>query len=57
MKLQNVYAELERSLDWAKLDHVIALNHLPVAKRHNAKIDYVGLENEIRKRISSHAKL
>lgn len=46
-------AELERSLDWARLDHIIAVDHLPVDKRHNAKIDYVTLENEVRKRMPS----
>jgi olefin beta-lactone synthetase len=46
-------AELERSLDWAKLDQVIAVDHLPVDKRHNAKIDYVTLKNEIRKKITT----
>jgi olefin beta-lactone synthetase len=50
-------AELERSLHWAKLDHLIAVKHLPVDKRHNAKIDYVRLKNEISKRITTRAKL
>jgi len=50
-------AELKRSLHWAKLDHVIAVNHLPVDKRHNAKIDYVRLKNEIGKRIPAQVKL
>ena len=50
-------AELERSLDWVKLDHIIAVDHLPVDKRHNAKIDYVALENEVRKRIPSQTRL
>ena len=50
-------AELERSLDWAKLDHVIAVDHLPVDKRHNGKIDYIRLTNEMRKRVPAQAKL
>jgi len=49
--------ELKRSLDWAKLDHVIGVNHLPVDKRHNAKIDYVRLKNEISKRVTAQVKL
>jgi olefin beta-lactone synthetase len=53
----NCPSELERSLDWAKLDHVIAVNDLPVDKRHNAKIDYLRLKNEISKRITAQVKL
>jgi olefin beta-lactone synthetase len=49
--------ELERFLDWAKLDHIISVDHLPVDKRHNAKIDYVTLEKEVRKRIPSQTRL
>lgn len=42
-------AELKRSLDWAKLDEVVAVHRLPVDKRHNAKIDYVRLKIEVTK--------
>jgi olefin beta-lactone synthetase len=49
--------ELERSLVWAKLDHIIPVDHLPVDKRHNAKIDYVTLEKEVRERIPSQTRL
>jgi olefin beta-lactone synthetase len=49
-------AELQRSLEWARLDDVIGVNHLPVDKRHNAKIDYVKLKNEIGNRIPAQAE-
>jgi len=49
--------ELERSLDWAKLDHVVAVRRLPVDMRHNAKIDYVALKNEVRTKILPSIKL
>jgi olefin beta-lactone synthetase len=54
---QDCVAELECSLSWAKLDHVIAVKNLPVDKRHNAKIDYLRLKNEIGKRIPAQVKL
>jgi acyl-CoA synthetase (AMP-forming)/AMP-acid ligase II len=46
--------DIDRSLAWAKLDQVIALDHLPVDKRHNAKIDYVALKTELTKRVFPH---
>jgi acyl-CoA synthetase (AMP-forming)/AMP-acid ligase II len=36
-------AALRRALDWAHLDEVRVLRHIPVDKRHNAKIDYPAL--------------
>jgi acyl-CoA synthetase (AMP-forming)/AMP-acid ligase II len=36
------------SLAWAQLDEVVFLDHVPVDKRHNAKVDYVALERELR---------
>jgi olefin beta-lactone synthetase len=35
--------EILDALSWAQLDRVIFVDHLPVDKRHNAKIDYVEL--------------
>ena len=46
-------AEIRRSLEWAELHRVMAVNHLPVDKRHNAKIDYVTLKRELTSRIPS----
>ena len=34
---------LMRELEWAHVDEVRVLRHLPVDKRHNAKIDYGAL--------------
>jgi olefin beta-lactone synthetase len=34
---------IRRELAWAKLDEVRAVRHIPVDKRHNAKIDYPAL--------------
>ena len=36
-------ASLRESLAWAGLDQVRVCTHLPVDKRHNAKIDYPAL--------------
>ncbi|HEV8293080.1 MAG TPA: hypothetical protein VGP94_14190, partial [Tepidisphaeraceae bacterium] len=33
-------AELQKSLAWADLDSIRKLKHIPVDKRHNAKVDY-----------------
>jgi hypothetical protein len=35
------------SLAWAQLDQVVFLDHVPVDKRHNAKIDYVALARKL----------
>jgi acyl-CoA synthetase (AMP-forming)/AMP-acid ligase II len=37
-----------RSLGWAQLDQVVRLDHIPVDKRHNAKVDYVALTRKLR---------
>ncbi len=37
------------SLSWAQLDQVVFLEHVPVDKRHNAKVDYVALARELRR--------
>ena len=34
---------IKQQLSWARLDHVIQIEHIPVDKRHNAKIDYPAL--------------
>jgi acyl-CoA synthetase (AMP-forming)/AMP-acid ligase II len=36
------------SLAWAQLDQVVRLDHVPVDKRHNAKVDYVALTRKLR---------
>jgi acyl-CoA synthetase (AMP-forming)/AMP-acid ligase II len=36
------------SLAWAQLDQVVFLDHVPVDRRHNAKIDYVALARKLR---------
>jgi len=41
--------ELKKKLSWAKLNHVIEVKHIPVDKRHNAKIDYPALNQLLRK--------
>lgn len=41
--------DILRSLSWAQLDQVVFLDHVPVDKRHNAKIDYVALDRKLRK--------
>jgi acyl-CoA synthetase (AMP-forming)/AMP-acid ligase II len=38
---------LMRDLAWAQLDDVRFLRHMPVDKRHNAKIDYVALRRAL----------
>lgn len=40
--------DILRSLPWAQLDQVVFLDHVPVDKRHNAKIDYVALDRKLR---------
>jgi acyl-CoA synthetase (AMP-forming)/AMP-acid ligase II len=39
---------LAQELDWARLDDVRLVKHLPVDKRHNAKIDYPALLEMLR---------
>jgi acyl-CoA synthetase (AMP-forming)/AMP-acid ligase II len=41
--------EVQNSLPWAELDRVVAMDRIPVDKRHNAKIDYVKLAGELAK--------
>jgi acyl-CoA synthetase (AMP-forming)/AMP-acid ligase II len=38
-----------RSLSWAQLDDVVFLDHVPVDKRHNAKVDYIALFRELKR--------
>ncbi len=40
--------EILRSLSWAALDQVVFLDHIPVDRRHNAKVDYVALDRKLR---------
>ena len=35
--------DILKSLSWAQLDEVVFLDHVPVDRRHNAKVDYVAL--------------
>jgi olefin beta-lactone synthetase len=35
--------DILKSLSWAQLDEVVFLDHVPVDKRHNAKVDYIAL--------------
>jgi hypothetical protein len=35
--------DILRSLSWAQLDEVVFMDHVPVDKRHNAKVDYIAL--------------
>jgi acyl-CoA synthetase (AMP-forming)/AMP-acid ligase II len=39
---------IQSSLSWAQLDQVLVLDHIPVDKRHNAKIDYLALARKLR---------
>jgi acyl-CoA synthetase (AMP-forming)/AMP-acid ligase II len=41
--------DILRSLSWAELDQIVFLDHVPVDKRHNAKIDYVALDRKLRR--------
>lgn len=36
--------KLKHDLNWAELDHIAQVKHIPVDKRHNAKIDYPALK-------------
>jgi acyl-CoA synthetase (AMP-forming)/AMP-acid ligase II len=40
--------DILRSLSWAALDQVVFLDHIPVDRRHNAKVDYVALDRKLR---------
>ncbi len=40
-------ADLQKSLAWAQLDSIRQLKHIPVDKRHNAKVDYPELRRLI----------
>ncbi len=42
-------SKLHRSLDWANLDQILLWKHIPVDKRHNAKIDYPVLHQQLDK--------
>lgn len=42
--------EVVRFLPWVHIDSVISLSHIPVDKRHNAKIDYPALRAQLRSR-------
>jgi len=39
---------IRSSLSWAQLDQIVFLDHIPVDKRHNAKIDYDELARQLR---------
>jgi acyl-CoA synthetase (AMP-forming)/AMP-acid ligase II len=39
---------IRNSLSWAQLDQIVFLDHIPVDKRHNAKIDYDELARQLR---------
>jgi acyl-CoA synthetase (AMP-forming)/AMP-acid ligase II len=39
---------IRRSLAWAQIDEVRVWDHIPVDKRHNAKIDYPALRHRLR---------
>lgn len=39
--------KIQQSLAWAQLNQVLVVDHLPVDKRHNAKIDYVALARKL----------
>ncbi len=41
--------DILRSLAWAQLDEVVLLDHVPVDKRHNAKIDYIALFRKLKR--------
>ncbi len=41
--------DILRSLAWAQLDEVVFLDHVPVDKRHNAKVDYNALFRTLKK--------
>jgi hypothetical protein len=42
--------ELAQALAWAAIDEIVTLRHLPVDKRHNAKVDYPALRKELAQR-------
>jgi len=45
----DLIAALGRMLAWAQLDRIRQIHHIPVDKRHNAKVDYVALQQLIRR--------
>jgi len=47
--------DILRSLSWAQLDEVVFLDHIPVDKRHNAKVDYIALFRKL-KRANNHRR-
>lgn len=40
--------QLEAALGWANIDHLQIVRHIPVDKRHNAKVDYPALDRILR---------
>lgn len=44
---------IRSSLAWAQLDEVVRLDHVPVDKRHNAKVDYTALARKVRSALGS----
>ena len=46
-------AALQRDLTWAGLADIQVLDHLPVDRRHNAKIDYAALRRTLSDAASS----
>lgn len=45
-----VLEELKEGLPWAGIDRLVTLPHIPLDRRHNAKIDFPALLHEISKR-------
>jgi acyl-CoA synthetase (AMP-forming)/AMP-acid ligase II len=43
--------DLANALPWAGIDRVVSLSHIPVDRRHNAKIDYPALRAELDARL------
>jgi acyl-CoA synthetase (AMP-forming)/AMP-acid ligase II len=43
--------ELARALPWAGIARVVSLSHIPLDRRHNAKIDYPALRAELDDRL------
>ena len=42
---------VQNALSWAQLDQVVALETIPVDRRHNAKVDYAALIRELRRHV------
>jgi len=48
----HVQETLCQTLAWAQLDAILVLDHIPMDKRHNAKVDYPALRQAVQRALA-----